>query len=541
MSENFPAEGYAYARALIPARLRRGMRTAEDFYEYTQARVSRRAVLKGFGLAGLAVAAGPILWSKPGYAAEPPQGTHITYGDDPMRQMHVSWFTEANVAKPSVEYGPTPAYGAMAAAESTTYKSPEQGEQISIQHHATVRGLEPGRTYHYRVRHDGGTSADFVFATAPGKIVPFTFTSFGDHGSDPNGSPGRASWGTAFSPLAVAAVERVNPAFHVHNGDISYSCGGPQEAWDAWAAEVQPRASKMPWMVALGNHEMELSFGPNGYEPFRSRFRLPRNGVDWTPERASTFYAFQYSNVLVVMLDGNEAASENGYHFNRGYLRGAQDRWLEGVLKAGRASPTVDWILASFHNCMFCTDAVHGSDGGCRARWLRLFEKYQVDVVLNGHNHTYERTYPIRSGAHTTLSSGQPAEPGSMGVTYVCAGGGGQLALPRSASTYPNAPVHDEQGRLTTEPALWRAARVEQHTIATFAVDPGTVGGKTRLTLSTHEFVTPAFAEVDRVVFERPAKAVAANLVRPPARVGGTRTPGRQLPATGVGAGIAAG
>ncbi|HVL90808.1 MAG TPA: metallophosphoesterase family protein [Actinomycetota bacterium] len=496
------------ARGGIPERILRGVRSSEEAYEILRRPVTRRSVLKGAGAAALA---GPVLWTRPGRASEPPRGIHLAYGDDPGTSMSVSWFTGGPVAGAALEIGDTPAFGTTIPAASTTYSPPPSIPQpISRQHHATATGLEPGTRYHYRVRHDGAVSPAFTFETAPGAIVPFRFTSFGDHGTDPGTATSRVSWGTAFSPRAVRAVTALDPAFHVHNGDLSYSCGGPQLAWDVWFEQIQSRAAVMPWMVALGNHEMELGFGPRGYDPFRSRFRLPANGIDSGPLRTSTFYAFQYSNVLVMMLDGNEAASEYGYHFNRGYLAGAQDAWIEQTLQAARTSPTIDWVVVSFHNCMFCTDVVHGSDGGCRTRWQSLFDAYRVDVVLNGHNHCYERTHPIRGHGHTTLMPGEPVEPATMGVTYVCAGGGGQLAAPRSVSTYPASLLHNEAGEREIEHALWRASRIEGYTVAVVDVDPGAPGGTTTLTLTAREFMTDLMAPVDRVVLTRPAKAVAA-------------------------------
>jgi purple acid phosphatase-like protein/calcineurin-like phosphoesterase family protein len=521
----------------VPERLRKGMRTAEDYHEYFQSRVTRRQILKGIGLAGAAVAAGPILWQRPGFAAEPPSGIHLAYGTDPARQMNVSWFTKTNVKGAVLDVGDSPAYGLSIPADSLTYVN-KVDPPTSIQHHVSIPGLEAGKTYHYRVRHAGSASEDLTFTTAPDKIVPFRFTCFGDHGSDPGTDPGRASSGTAFSPRAVDAIVRADPAFHLHCGDIAYATGGPQRIWDVWHEEVQRQAALKPWMVTLGNHEMELGFGADAYDPFRSRFRLPSNGIDWSEQRTSTFYAMRHSNVLIVALDGNEAASEVGYQFNRGRLKGRQDAWLHATLKAARKDPLIDWIVVSFHNCMYCTDVLHGSDGGCRQRWQKIFEKYEVDLVLNGHNHCYERAYPIRGSEHHRLLPGEPIDPVTMGVTYVCAGGGGQLSLPRAGPTFPIAIVHNPQGEREFEVADWRAARFDTHSVAVLDVDPGTPGGKTTLTVSVREFVTPAGAEVDRFTFERPARAIAAprvagNTTKRPPRPPAPR-PDR-LPATGVG------
>jgi hypothetical protein len=138
-------------------------------------------------------------------------------------------------------------------------------------------------------------------------------------------------------------------------------------------------------------------------------------------------------------------------------------------------------------------------------------------------------------------------DPVAMGVTYLCVGGGGALTA-RSAPTYPTGTYFNENSERENETALWRAARVEGHSIALFDVDPGTPGGKTTLKLSTREFMTPALNEVDGITLERPAKAILAGTIGPVARptispkpkpvVRGTK---EELPATGLGGGLLGG
>jgi len=49
------------------------------------------------------------------------------------------------------------------------------------------------------------------------------------------------------------------------------------------------------------------------------------------------------------------------------------------ILTSGyRADRSIDFIVVGFHNCMYCTNAVHGSDGGNRARWQEKFERLGV-------------------------------------------------------------------------------------------------------------------------------------------------------------------
>lgn len=490
----------------VDPRIARGLRTADDWWEYAQSRVSRRRFLQGLGVAGAAVAAGPTLWTRTASANEPPRGLHLSFGDDPQTSMNISWFTASVPARVRVEFGETTQYGTSIDADTVTYANPVD-PPTTHQHHVSLVGLAPATTYHYRVYNGDQVTADRTFTTAPATPEKFTFTAFGDHGSDPGVNVSRASWGTAFSPVAVQRLAAVNPRFHVHAGDLSYSCGGPQSAWDAWLTQIDPVAGSIPWMATLGNHEMELGFGPQGYDGFRSRFRLPGNGIETREEWSSTYYAFRYSNVAVVALDGNEAASESGYDANQGYLNGVQDAWIDATLGALRADPKVDFIVVSFHNCMYCTDVVHGSDGGCRARWQPLFEKHQVDIVFNGHNHCYERTHPIKG---TDFTATREVDPARHGVVYFCVGGGGQLTA-RSASSWPLGIIHDEGGQRGHENALWRASRFEGYSMAVVESDPGVPGGTARLTVRAHEFSTPLFKEVDSVTILRPARAVSAS------------------------------
>ena len=64
-------------------------------------------------------------------------------------------------------------------------------------------------------------------------------------------------------------------------------------------------------------------------------------------------------------------------------------------------------IVVFMHQCAMSTSVPgNGSDLGIRQAWLPLFDKYEVDLVLSGHEHDYERTYPVRgydAGEHGTV------------------------------------------------------------------------------------------------------------------------------------------
>jgi hypothetical protein len=62
-----------------------------------------------------------------------------------------------------------------------------------------------------------------------------------------------------------------------------------------------------------------------------------------------------------------------------------------------------------------------------RAAWLPLFAKHRVDLVINGHNHVYERTDAVKNGeVGRPVPIGASTDPTRDGIVYVTAGGGGR-------------------------------------------------------------------------------------------------------------------
>ena len=94
---------------------------------------------------------------------------------------------------------------------------------------------------------------------------------------------------------------------------------------------------------------------------------------------------------------GNPPIEPGTSFYIRGYSGGAQTAWLERTLAAGRGDESVDWIVVQMHQCAVSSSANgNGSDLGIREEWLPYFDRYQVDLVLAGHDHDYERSFPLR-------------------------------------------------------------------------------------------------------------------------------------------------
>ena len=128
-------------------------------------------------------------------------------------------------------------------------------------------------------------------APSPRGRAPFTFTSFGDQGTPTLGKKFVPPAGVTLpsppfvndnlgSPAAgdtTLGVERLQPLFHLFNGDLCYANLADDRVrtwWDFWENNSRS-ARNRPWMPSAGNHENELGNGPIGYQAYQTYFSLP--------------------------------------------------------------------------------------------------------------------------------------------------------------------------------------------------------------------------------------------------------------------------
>ncbi len=510
-------------------------------------RVSRRQFLVGAGAAGLALAAGPLTGtasastSGAGATADvrpdgTPEQVHLTWGNDPSREVIVSWASPAPSRHPRVWL--RPGRQVEVPAVQRTYTDGISGETVWT-YHARLGSLQPGATYEYAVTADNSSRARQPFAasftTAPQGRRPFRFTSFGDLAT-PN-----TAWVLSYgqSAYAVDQVEAQRPLFHLLNGDLCYANLNPMsqpEVWRDFGNNNQTSAAFRPWMPCPGNHELEFDNGPQGLNSYLTRYTLPGNGI---PGFGGRWYSFRVSNALFVSLDADDVIYQDGAAFVagpaplvpapvtgnppippgsslyvRGYSGGAQTRWLEHTLARARRDPQIDWIIVQMHQDALSSSITgNGSDLGIRREWLPLFDRYQVDLVLCGHDHDYERSFPVRgfdpnagrdNATGATVETLRPhpvttVDNGSIdtshGTVHLILGGGGTNAPldeygldpadgQREAKifTFPNRPelgtspgVYTRAAADAREDAVWSAVRDPStgYGMAVFDLNPG--------------------------------------------------------------------
>jgi hypothetical protein len=491
-------------------------------------------IAAGTGL--IATAAGP---ARGGARVRPeawegtPEQVHLTWGEDPTRTVVVSWASPGRAEQPRVRIGQR-----VIAAAERAYPSTLTGA-VTWTYHARVDGLRPGATYGYAVTADNDANrADpfsATFTTAPEGRAAFRFTSFGD----------------LAAPDPVGGVETFQPLFHLLNGDLACTGLNPAaltpaalaQAWRDFGDNIQVSAAHRPWLPVPGS-------GDQGLVSFLDRYTLPSNGVDGFEGR---WYAFRVGTVLFVCLSGDDVAysaagvraadsatplsdpsaggppvAPGNFPSVRGYSGGAQTRWLESTLAAARRDASIDWIVVQVHQCA-CSSAPDGNgcDLGVRREWLPLFDTYEVDLMLSGHDQRYERSFPVRgfdawagadavTGAtadtrrpHPVTAVDSGVFDTSQGTVHLVLGSGGgatsagtaRVSVPETGDatvarviTRPSPPVPDprvpvgstQQGTNAMETATWSARRDTSagYGIAVFDVNPGSeAGGQTSITV----------------------------------------------------------
>jgi calcineurin-like phosphoesterase family protein len=161
----------------------------------------------------------------------------------------------------------------------------------------------------------------------------------------------------------VRSITSKNPTLLLDLGDNSY-----QPTADCWLAITHLLDGKMK--IAIGNHDDVSSSLLNQY---LSHFNLSRE-----------YYSFNYLNAHFVVLSTEQKGSSSQYDF------------VKSDLARASSNSSIDWIIVYMHKPLYTSPNNHTGDSTMRDRYHPLFDQYGVDIALYGHNHAYERSYPMK-------------------------------------------------------------------------------------------------------------------------------------------------
>lgn len=319
-----------------------------------------------------------------------PFNISLTMGDDPTTSRYLAWHTYPGIESSVVEVAKASQFTDFSqgsvlkfTGESYVYSTYDLGT-VRV-HKAVASGLEPDTAYVYRVGDgNGNVSAQGTFQTAAAQGDHTKFLYFADsQAADLNGYK---LWGNTVNK---AFEEHPDAEFMVHAGDMIDS-GFKESEWNMWFGAAQEKLMKSTLVALIGNHEV---MGMRENNDFLAHFHQPGNGLSTLK---GTNFSFDYKNMHFVVLNSEYAYEE-------------QKEWLRQDL----AKTTKKWKVVAFHRgpygSIYDTAIV-------REQWVPVFDEFKVDLGINGHDHIYLRTFPMKDG--------QPAAD-SQGTTYMVAGSTG--------------------------------------------------------------------------------------------------------------------
>ena len=325
-----------------------------------------------------------------------------------------------------VQFGAAPDQLSRACIDST----------LTTEHLAVLAGLSPGTKYFYAI----GTTTNVLagdathyFVTAPASAKPVRIWALGDCGTASAGHPGSQLVRDAY----YAFAGNREPDVWLMLGDNAYYYGEDHEYQAAVFETYHDMLRRCVLWSTVGNHETYSLLNPRPNIPYFDIFTLPTAGeAGGLPSGTEHYYSFDYANIHFVCLDSEESIRLPDIPMLA---------WLDQDLAAN----TNDWTIVFWHSPPY-TKGSHNSDNlidsagrlfQMRTNVVPILEAHGVDMVLNGHSHSYERSYPLKGhyGTSDTLipdmvldaGSGQEDDTGAYlkgengGVVYVVAGSSG--------------------------------------------------------------------------------------------------------------------
>lgn len=308
-------------------------------------------------------AANPEEMYRPGVI---PDRIILTWTGDPATTQAVTWRTSTDVPQGKAEIavaGAEPDF--MKDAVTVAATSQALLTDLSTAHFHTVRfkDLQPATKYAYRVGDGRNWSEWFHFTTASQDAAPLTFVYFGDAQNNL-----RSMWSRV---IREAYGDAPDLDFFLHAGDLVNSAESDRE-WGEWFGAGAWVNGMVPSIAVPGNHEQASSGdGRRLSHHWRPSFAFPQNGPAGLEESC---YTIVIQGVRIIALNSNQQMQD-------------QTKWLEGVLEKNREK----WVIVTFHHPIYSTG--NGRDNASmRGQWKPLFDRFHVDLVLQGHDHTYGRT-----------------------------------------------------------------------------------------------------------------------------------------------------
>jgi predicted phosphodiesterase len=296
----------------------------------------------------------------------------LGYKGNPATSQAVNWRTDSTITNAVAaisEADPSPDFQSNAKiVKALTQPLILDGKTV-LYHEVNFTDLKPATQYAYRVGNGKQWSEWFHFKTASDKPEPLSFVYFGDAQNDI-----RSLWSRVVRG-AYSNIPKAN--FLIHAGDLINRSNSDYE-WGEWFEAGGWINGMVPNLAAPGNHEYftDTDKKEKVSKHWRPQFALPENGPAGLEE---TVYYIDYQGSRFIFLNSEEAT------IGRKELDKQAD-WFEQVVKENPNR----WTIVVHHHPIFSTKKGRDNDEW-RDKMEPLYRKHKVDIVLQGHDHTYGR------------------------------------------------------------------------------------------------------------------------------------------------------
>ncbi len=230
----------------------------------------------------------------------------------------------------------------------------------------TVTGLEPDTEYAYQLVNGEKTSEIHTFKTAKSGAFKFLFAGDPQLGASGNVTKDQNGWATTLK----AAVENVPDAAFLLSAGDQVNSATAENQYSAYLEQAQ--LYSLPVATVVGNHDSDS----NSYD---QHFNVP-NESDKGKTNASADYWFRYGNTLFLVLNVNN-------------MRTAEHKaFMEDAISKNTDAA---WKVVAMHHSVYSV-ANHATEGDIlqrRNELVPVFKDLDIDVVLQGHDHVYVRSY----------------------------------------------------------------------------------------------------------------------------------------------------
>ena len=315
-----------------------------------------------------------------------------------------------------------------AAAYSATSERNNDGKYTNK---ATAAGLEAGVKYAYQAV-NGEAASEIGFFT-PDDGGAFSFAYVGDPQIGSSGSTDRdtSGWDKTLNLVATDSIFS-DISFMLSAGDQVDSANSESQ-YDGYLDHDVLK--NLPVATVIGNHD---SYS----DSYSQHFNVANESREYGTTDAGGDYWFVYNNALFMVLNSNDLSAAEHKAF---------------MQEAIKANPDVDWKIVTFHQSIYTVASHYNNDGTDRRETLvPVFDELDIDVVLQGHDHVYCRTYMMKNFAVSdtdkyTYGNSDSSVPTAVtdpeGILYVTAnsGSGSKHYDIKEGVEFPYSAVHNQE------------------------------------------------------------------------------------------------